>query len=177
MSVAEHFAAKLGAYIKERIRAGNYRHFVQLLGSSPYGTETGTGFVASLPVTMYNGFFSAPKTYAVVLTNGFYLDLNPSGTPNPQRIAALNQNTIQSLELIQPRIWDKVNIRSCDDDFVRVSFTTQSGNTLSLRLFSDVPGEKSLTMDAYETSRIYRFLKEVKETSKIDPANYGLVPG
>jgi hypothetical protein len=87
------------------------------------------------------------------------------------RIAALNEHTIQNLELVQPRFWDKLSIMSCDE-YVRVSFTTESGNVLNMRLFSDLPGEKSLTMDAYETSRIYRFLKEIKENSKIKQLNY-----
>ena len=164
--------AKLGAYIKEQIRAKNYTSFITLLGKSKYVSEPPDKcFVASLPVTIYNSFLSTPKTYIVVLTNGVYLDLNPSSDENFLRIAALNQNTINSFEIVQPRLWDKINIMSCDE-YVRVSFATESGNVLNMRLFSDLPGEKSLTMDGYETSRIFRFLKEIKETSQIKQLNY-----
>lgn len=169
--IGAYFGAQLGAYLKEKHRTKCYQSFVDLLGRSRYVFEPlERCFVASLPVTIYNNAFSTPKSYIVVLTNGVYLDLKPSSKEDPSRIAALNKRTIQHLELVQPSIWEKMNILGLSD-YVRITFAHQAGNSLDMHLFSDLPGERTLTMDPSETLTMHRFLREVKITSQIKPLN------
>jgi hypothetical protein len=169
MSVGYAFGQKLGAYLKEQHRARCYQSFANILKKNLAIAEPLEKFiVAVLPVIIYNNAFSTPKTYAIVLTNGFYLDLSPTTVnENPLRVAAFNRNTIRALEIVQPNLWNKFNIISCDE-YVNVTFLTANKSEVKLSLFSDVPGEKTLTMDGYETSRIYRFLNELKEKGQIE---------
>ena len=165
--IGHQLGAKLGASIKEKYRAKYYESFANLLRKSNFiGEPLEQCFIESLPATIYNNVFSTPKSYVVILTNGVYLDLKPSTRDDFSRIAVLNNRTINHLELVSPSIWDKIGIlSSCE--YVQINFTNQSGNNTAMHLFSDQPGQSTLTMDDYETSRIYRFLKEVKETSRI----------
>lgn len=170
MSIGYALGQKLGAYLKEQHRARCYQNFAAVLAKSLSLAEPLEKFVvAALPIIIYNNAFSTPKTYAIILTNGFYLDLNPTtGSENPLRVGVFNRNTIRNLELVQPNLWNKFSIMSCDE-YVNATFLTANKTEMKLSLFSDVPGEKSLTMDGYETSRIYRYLKELKEKGQIEP--------